>query len=147
MRIVRLFGWTLATLAFASIVLAVLVRRGMRETPISTQMRMLRLYRVSASIQAYVLDVQELPASLSELVASNRPGWAGPYLSSDTLMDADGIAVSYAIIDAKTCRYRVAIPEHESRAGTPMPKVDLDDECVTQAASSHPASPSSAGHP
>uniref|UniRef100_A0A486XV73 Type II secretion system core protein G n=1 Tax=Rheinheimera sp. BAL341 TaxID=1708203 RepID=A0A486XV73_9GAMM len=57
-----------------------------------TQMRMLE-----TSLNTYRLDMGGYPDNLNELIASNKPGWDGPYLPRDVPLDPWGNPYVYGL--------------------------------------------------
>jgi len=128
MRIVRILCWSALIVGGVTVWLAEQACDPRDISP--TAARRSRLMWMSVSIDTYVEDVGQLPASLSELVASNAPHWKGPYLRASKLTDPDGIDVRYAVLDAEALRYRLTVPAHAAKSGTPMPEVVLEQSAA-----------------
>jgi hypothetical protein len=84
-------------------------------------MRRLRLNSVEASITRYTRDIGHLPPSLDKLVVSDETGWRGPYSSQFELNGRVG-SLRYAIMDAASLHYRLAIAARTLTSGEEIPE-------------------------
>jgi len=85
-------------------------------------MRRMRLNSVERSIVRYTQDVGHLPRSLDQLISSNESHWRGPYATPFEL-EGRKAALTYAIVDRASARYRLAIAAQTLRSGTVIPEL------------------------
>ena len=91
-----------------------------------------RLSALAGAIDMYVLEEGHLPATLDALVAPPEPGCIGPdeRPRDDYRRDPDGVRVDYTIVDARSLRYRIAIPGHTTKAGAWVPNTHIEESAA-----------------
>jgi len=82
-----------------------------------------RLSALAGAIDTYVLEEGHLPATLDALAPPHEPGCIAPGERGlhDYRFDLDGVGVVYEIVDARSMKYRLAIPAHATRSGAWVP--------------------------
>jgi hypothetical protein len=94
-----------------------------------------RLSVLAYAIDLYVLDEGHLPATLDDLPRPSLPdpGCIGPdeRPRDDYRRDPDGVRVDYAIVDAPSLKYRIAIPGHTTKAGAWIPNTHIEESAET----------------
>lgn len=96
----RISGFTLIELMIVIVILgllASLVAPEMFGKVGSTQRKVAKtqMLALDTSLETFRLDVGDYPGDLSELRASNKPGWDGPYLRKAIPLDPWGKAYVY----------------------------------------------------
>ena len=77
------------------------------------------------------MDAGHLPATLDDLPSppQREPGCIAPDERSgdDYRRDPDGVRVDYTVIDARSLRYRIAIPGHTTKSGVWVPNTHIEE--------------------
>ena len=93
-----------------------------------------RLEVIAAAIDGYVMDEGHLPATLDDLPSPSQPDPgcidADRRPRDDYRRDPDGVRVDYSIVDARSLRYRIAIPAHTTKAGAWVPNTHIEESAV-----------------
>jgi hypothetical protein len=90
-----------------------------------------RLTVLAAVIDEYAMNEGHLPATLDDLPspALPDPGCIDPNdrPKDDYRRDPDGVRVEYTVVDARSMRYRVAIPAHTTKTGAWVPSTHVEE--------------------
>ena len=76
----------------------------------------IQLKKIAMAVDTFNLDTGQLPVDLSQLLATDLPGWDGPYLRPGDLEDPWGKLVIYRIDAPYSRRFVVAIIPPQSLA-------------------------------
>jgi hypothetical protein len=69
-----------------------------------------RAMALESAIESYAQDTGHLPGSLGDLLQWRELGWQGPYRRAGDLLDVDGTAFSYEIVDDRRQAFRLILP-------------------------------------
>lgn len=123
----------------AAIALVVYLRHGVCHLdPSPAKIHRARLSALAGAIDMYVIEEGHLPATLDDLAPPAEPSCITPDepRGNDYRRDPDGVRIDYGIVDARTLRFRIAIPAHVTKAGAKVAAISFEEEA--QAAGTSP---------